>query len=71
MNLTKIRKANNLTQVYVAKFLDVTQANYSFYETGQRQPPIELLPKLAEVLNCSIEQVVFALIQAKQNATNK
>ena len=69
--LIKLRKNCNLTQDGLATKLFLTQKTISAYETGQRQPPIELLPKLAEVLNCSIEQVVFALIQAKQNATNK
>lgn len=65
-NLNKMRKINKLTQKDISQKLYISQNTYSQYETGKREPSISVLPKLAEILNCSIEEVVFAIINSQQ-----
>ena len=42
-----LREDNDLLQKDVAKYLGITQQQYSLYEKGIRDLPIELLIKLA------------------------
>lgn len=68
--LTKIRKQNNYTQKQLAEKIFISQRAISAYENGERQPQIEILPKMANALNCSIEELVFAILETqKQTAT--
>lgn len=69
MKLNEIRKTCKISQIDIAKKLSVKQSCISFWESGKREPSIELIPKLAEILNCSIEEVVLALIESKKSAT--
>ena len=45
--LKEIREDKDLLQSDIAKILNVSQVAYSYYETGKRQLPIDLLKKLA------------------------
>lgn len=58
-----------ISNTKIAKKLSVTSQCVSQWFSGKRQPSIEMLPELAKALNCTIEQVVYALIQTKQNTT--
>lgn len=58
-NMNKMRCEQKITQQMVAKYLGVSQNTYSQYERKVRQPPISSIPKLAKVLRCSIEDIVF------------
>ena len=66
MTLKMIRISKKFTQTQVAKNLFVTQRCLSNWENGTREPPISILPKLAELLHISIEQLVYAIIETKQ-----
>ena len=61
MNFAKIRpmrKAVGLTQEELAKKLGyATNTVISMWEAGERNPPAELLPDLAEALNCTINDL--------------
>ena len=59
MTIKDIRKSKKIGQVELARVLNVTQATISLYENGLRQPDISLIPKLAEILQCSIEDIVY------------
>ena len=48
-----LRQAKNLTQAVVAERLGITEGRYGHYERGFRRFPVNLLPKLVEVLECS------------------
>lgn len=65
MKLSNFRKETKLTQSDLAKKLFLDQTTISKYEKGKISPPIEQLPKLAQVLNCSIEELVYAIIETK------
>ena len=68
MSIKSLRQTRNLSQKEIYVNLQVYQKTYSQYETGKRQPKLEQLPKLAEVLGCSIEEIVLALIETKKQA---
>lgn len=48
-----LRQAKSLTQAETAARLGITEGRYGHYERGFRRFPVDLLPKLAEVLECS------------------
>lgn len=56
--LKQILFQRNIKQSQLAKKLGVTQQLVSKWVTGGCQPQIEMLPKLAEALNCSVEEIV-------------
>lgn len=66
MDLKELRQLKNIKQVAISEELKIKNNTYSQYETGKREPSISVLPKLAEILNCSIEEVVFAIINSQQ-----
>ncbi|MBQ9265953.1 MAG: helix-turn-helix transcriptional regulator [Bacilli bacterium] len=52
------RKRAGLSQEQFASALNVKQYNVSDYEVGRSEPSIELLIKIAQVLNISIDELV-------------
>lgn len=68
INFKQLRKRQNVKQLDVKNCLIVSSACISQWESGKRQPKIEQLPRIAEVLNCTIEQVVLSLIETKNQA---
>ena len=58
MNAIEVhRKKLGLTQIDLAKEMNVTQANISQWETGEAMPRAEKLPQLAKVLQCEISDL--------------
>ena len=57
-NLKLLRKLKGASQQDVADFVGVTQSGYQRYETGQREPPIEILKKLSEYFGVSIPELI-------------
>lgn len=47
MRLRDLREDHDLTQQTVAQQLHIRQNTYSQYETGMRQPPLEVIIRLA------------------------
>lgn len=56
--LLKLRKAAGYTQVELAKELEVSQRMVSYYEGHSDYPPASLLPKLAEILGVSADELL-------------
>lgn len=56
--LVKLRKAAGYTQTELANELGVTQRMISYYEGHSDYPPSALLPKLAELLNVTSDQLL-------------
>lgn len=71
MTLKEMVITNQFKQEYLANEFKTTQQSVSFWINGKRSPSIELLPKIAEILHCSIEDLVLALIETKQTYTSK
>ena len=47
-------KSSHVSFSMVAKLMETTQAAVAMWETGARMPRADKLPKLAEVLGCSV-----------------
>ena len=56
--LKKLREFEKLNQSELAKELGISQNTYSQYETGSRQPSLEMLVKLAEFYFVSTDYIL-------------
>ena len=56
--ITRLRKAQGITQVQLAGQLGVSQQTVTAYESGNRRVPISHLPRLAALLGTSIEDLI-------------
>ncbi len=56
--LKDLREDNDLSQEAVAEILKITRPQYSLYETGKRDIPVDLLRILAKFYNTSIDYIV-------------
>ena len=48
--LTELRNKKGLSQEEVAKLIDVARSTYACYETGDREPNLETMGRIAKVL---------------------
>lgn len=51
------RIALGLTQQQLAEAVNLERSNVANWETGRSMPSAALLPKLAEILSCSIDEL--------------
>ena len=56
--LKDLREDNDLTQEIIANLLKITRPQYSLYETGKRDIPVDLLRILAKFYNTSLDYIV-------------
>lgn len=56
--LKKIRKQKKLSQLKVAMDLSISREALSYYENGKRSPDIEMLIKLSDYFNVSIDYLI-------------
>lgn len=54
-----IRKSRNMTQEELASRLNVSRTAVTMWETGQSLPRTELLPRLAEILGCTVDELLI------------
>ena len=57
-NLVNLRIKSSMTSKDVAAYLHVTPACYSNYERGRRQISVELLVKLADLYQVSLDTLI-------------
>lgn len=57
-NIREIRKKRGITQKQLANALDVTESAVSHWEKGRRDPDLETLLKIGEVLDCSVDTLL-------------
>ena len=53
-NIKQLREENKLSQEQLAEKLFVTRQTVSNYETGRSRPDVEMLKKIAEVLDTDV-----------------
>ena len=58
IGLKAIRKQKNLNQLKVAMDLNISREALSHYENGKRSPDIQMLCKLSEYFNVSIDFLI-------------
>lgn len=56
--ISKFRKENGLSQKALSERLGVSQQCVAKWETGRSHPRAELLPKIAKVLNCTVDELL-------------
>ena len=56
--LVDLREEKDMKQKEVAEAINVRKRAYSYYETGSRAIPVEILSKLADYFNTSIDYIV-------------
>ena len=56
--LKDLREDHDLSQESISKVLKISRPQYSLYETGKRDIPIDLLSILAKFYNTSIDYIV-------------
>ena len=57
-NIRALREENEMTQKSVADYLHCSQQVYSNYELGQRDIPTNILIKLSELYNVSVDYIL-------------
>ena len=58
MNLKELRKKRNLSQMQVAEALGISLRAYQNYEYNQREPNIEMINKLADYFNVTVDKLL-------------
>jgi transcriptional regulator with XRE-family HTH domain len=58
MKISDAREMRGFTQMDLAKRMGVTQGAVSQWETGTSLPRADLLPKLADVLGCTVDELL-------------
>ncbi|MDY4692441.1 MAG: helix-turn-helix transcriptional regulator [Blautia sp.] len=53
-----LRTDSDLSQKQISQILHISQRSYSHYETGSRNIPVEMLIRLANYYNISIDYLV-------------
>ena len=58
MRLKELRKARKWKQTDVAELLSCSQGVYSRYESEEREPPFDIIKKLADIYGVSIDYLM-------------
>ena len=66
LKIKDLRERAGLTQGELAARLGVGQSTVAMWENGTNVPRASLLPKLAEVLHCSIDDLYAASSDAQE-----
>lgn len=59
MRLAELRKAASLSQYELARYVGVPQANIAFWERSEKPPRSDVLPKMAQALGVSVEDLLI------------
>lgn len=62
-----LREDRDLTQKDMSKILHISQVSYSYYEIGKRGIPIEILIKIADYFDVSIDYIYYRTNKKKIN----
>ena len=58
MKIKELRIKNGFSQQEIAKFLNVSQSNYSKYERNEIEPDIQTLIKLADYFHTTVDNLI-------------
>lgn len=56
--LKNLRTEKNITQKDLAKYLGVSDRSVGYYETGKRTPPPDIIEKIADYFNVSVDYLL-------------
>ena len=57
--IKNLREDHDLTQKQLSEFLNVSQVAYSYYELNRRSIPVEILAKIADFYNTSVDYLLY------------
>ena len=57
--IKSLREDHDYTQKQLSEFLNVSQVAYSYYELSKRSIPLEMLSKLADFYNTSVDYLLY------------
>ena len=57
-NLKKARLRKGLSQVQLAEQLGVAKSTYSMYESSNREPNVQTIKKIADILNVTTDKLL-------------
>ncbi len=63
--IKNLREDSDLTQEYLAKILNISQVAYSYYELNKRSVPVEVLIKLANFYQTSVDYLLYQTDERK------
>jgi len=55
LKIRDLREDNDWTQQYMADLLFIKRNTYGSYENGVNQPPLDILVKIADIHNTSVD----------------
>lgn len=58
LRIRNLREDNDLTQKKLGEKLNIPQRTYAYYESGQRTIPPEVLIKLADFYDVSVDYIL-------------
>ena len=58
MDIRNRRLSKNLTQQDIAEALNVSRTTVTMWETGETSPRVDKLPKLARILECTVDELL-------------
>lgn len=58
MSFKKAREKSGITQVRIAAHFGIDQSTVSLWESGKTRPRAKLLPELAQMLECTIDELL-------------
>ena len=67
--IAALRRERGLTQEQLAEKLHVTRQTVSSWETANSYPDVEMLAALSEVLEVSVEQLIYGEAREKAGIT--
>ena len=68
-NIRNLRKESGMTQDELAEELNVTRQALSNWERGKTEPDIETLTKIAEILDVSVEELIYGEEREEEHKT--
>jgi len=57
--IKSLREDKDLTQQQISELLNISQVAYSYYELDKRSIPLELVSKLADFYNTSVDYLLY------------
>lgn len=57
-NLKTARERKGLSQKDIAEIIGVAKSTYSLYESGNREPNVQTIKKIADILNVSADELL-------------
>lgn len=58
MNIKKYREKMNYSQNELAEIIGVNSSTLCQWENGKRYPRIQMLPRIAEALGCTVDELI-------------